>query len=135
MEAHDEMSEKIFIIPPRRVRYLSEIADTVRNYNQWTEEQAEIAQKLQALEDTRKILGDDEENEHHNLDEGLNKNITATEERLDPQCRKILSGWDQKLIDYKNEEYVYKVRDNEIRVKTHSESLAHTMIPKVSLIS
>jgi methylmalonyl-CoA mutase len=38
------------IIPPSRVRYLSEISDAVRNYNKWTEEQSEIASDLYKLD-------------------------------------------------------------------------------------
>lgn len=37
------------IIPPRRVRYLSEISENVRNYNKWTTEQAAIASRLYGL--------------------------------------------------------------------------------------
>lgn len=54
--ASDEMSEKVFIIPPSRNRYLSEISETVRKYNSWTEEQAEIAEKLYQLQGTKEIL-------------------------------------------------------------------------------
>jgi methylmalonyl-CoA mutase len=54
--ASDEMSEKIFIIPPSRNRYLSEISETVRKYNTWTEEQAEIAEQLYQLQGTKDIL-------------------------------------------------------------------------------
>ncbi len=54
--ASDEMSEKVFIIPPSRNRYLSEISETVRKYNTWTEEQAEIAEKLYQLQGTKEIL-------------------------------------------------------------------------------
>ncbi len=54
--ASDEMSEKVFIIPPSRNRYLSEISETVRKYNSWTEEQAEIAEKLYQLQGTKDIL-------------------------------------------------------------------------------
>jgi methylmalonyl-CoA mutase len=53
----DEMSEKIFIIPPSRNRYLSEISETVRNYNKWADEQAEIAQQMYQLQGTKDILG------------------------------------------------------------------------------
>ncbi|NRA48808.1 MAG: cobalamin B12-binding domain-containing protein, partial [Phaeodactylibacter sp.] len=35
----DEVSEKIFIIPPKRVRYLSEISDSNRNYDEWVARQ------------------------------------------------------------------------------------------------
>lgn len=55
-QASDEMSEKIFIIPPSRNRYLSEISETIRKYNTWTEEQADIAQKMYQLDGTSKIL-------------------------------------------------------------------------------
>ena len=54
--ASDEMSEKVFIIPPSRNRYLSEISETVRKYNTWTEEQAEIAEQLYQLQGTKDIL-------------------------------------------------------------------------------
>src|SRR5690606_11603319 len=36
-------SEKIFIIPPDRIRYLSEITENNRNYNKTAEKQAQIA--------------------------------------------------------------------------------------------
>src|SRR5690606_17670334 len=52
----DEMSEKIFIIPPSRNRYLSEISETVRNYNHLTEEQADIAKKMYQRQRTKDIL-------------------------------------------------------------------------------
>ncbi len=55
-QASDEMSEKVFIIPPSRNRYLSEISETVRKYNAWSDEQAEIAQKLYQLNGTKEIL-------------------------------------------------------------------------------
>ncbi len=54
--ASDEMSEKIFIIPPSRNRYLSEISETIRKYNNWADEQSDIAQKLYQLDGTKSIL-------------------------------------------------------------------------------
>ena len=47
--AGEEMSEKIYIIPPKRTRYLSEITETIRNYNHWTLDQANVAQRLYCL--------------------------------------------------------------------------------------
>lgn len=55
-QASDEMSEKVFIIPPSRNRYLSEISETVRKYNAWSDEQADIAQKLYQLHGTKDML-------------------------------------------------------------------------------
>ncbi|MEO1451228.1 MAG: cobalamin-dependent protein, partial [Bacteroidota bacterium] len=46
---NDEPSEKIHIIPPRRVRYLAEISDSIREYDTWVEEQKEVAQQLYSI--------------------------------------------------------------------------------------
>ena len=37
------------IIPPKRVRYLAEIAESIAKYDKWVEEQAEVATKLYQL--------------------------------------------------------------------------------------
>src|SRR5699024_1526397 len=42
----DEMSEKVFVSPPKRVRYLSEICENNRGYDEKAEKQVGIAQKL-----------------------------------------------------------------------------------------
>ncbi len=130
--AQEEMSEKIYIIPPNRVRYLSEISETVRNYNKWTEKQAKTAHKLQSLKET---LGEISENggSDGELKKLLEERIHDTENHLDGESRTILENWDEKVRTYKNDEFVYKVRDKEIRVKTHTESLSHSKIPKVVL--
>lgn len=54
--ASDEMSEKIFIIPPARNRYLSEISETIRKYNNWAEQQAAYAQQMYQLRGSLDIL-------------------------------------------------------------------------------
>lgn len=52
---------RIQIIPPNRERYLSEIAETVRNYNRWARQQANLMQKLQAIEETLEMLESEKE--------------------------------------------------------------------------
>src|SRR5690606_22641825 len=47
--ASNENSEKLYIIPPSRVRYLSEISENNRNYDKQAAEQVEIAQKLYGI--------------------------------------------------------------------------------------
>jgi methylmalonyl-CoA mutase len=56
MDKPYEMSEKIYIIPPKRVRYLSEIADTVRTYNEWATKQSQLAHTFQSLSDSVALL-------------------------------------------------------------------------------
>jgi len=55
-EASGEMSEKIFVIPPKRTRYLSEIAENNRRYDEWTEEQSDIAEKMYQVKGTIDLL-------------------------------------------------------------------------------
>jgi methylmalonyl-CoA mutase len=40
------MSEKIYVIPPHRTRYLSEIAESNRHYDETALTQEQVAQKL-----------------------------------------------------------------------------------------
>jgi methylmalonyl-CoA mutase len=43
------MSEKIFVIPPHRTRYLSEIAESNRKYDETALSQQKVAQKLYGI--------------------------------------------------------------------------------------
>jgi methylmalonyl-CoA mutase len=48
--ASNEMSEKIYVIPPTRTRYLSEISENNRRYDSWANKQSDIARKLYQLD-------------------------------------------------------------------------------------
>ena len=127
----DELSEKIFIIPPRRTRYLSEITETIRNYNQWTDEQKEVAQRLFGIRKTIQVLqasGQDEE-----LKKKLEELFEKTSLDLDPRNLKAIEEWPEKVQRYRSDEYVYHVRGKEIKVPTYTRSLSQTKIPKISL--
>jgi isobutyryl-CoA mutase len=127
--ASQEMSEKIYIIPPNRTRYLSEISENNRKYDAWAEKQAELARQLFAL---RRSI--DNSPWPANGADGkalLEKMYNDLKRDLDGECQRILEGWAEKTARYKADEYVYTVRDKEVRVKTHTESLSHTRIPRV----
>jgi methylmalonyl-CoA mutase len=131
------MSEKIYIIPPHRNRYLSEISETIRAYNQWTEEQREVAQKLYNLKESMATIDDTQSELTPEQRAGMKKQLEAlykeVEIKLDGRNKKILETWAGKIQAYKNEYYVYKVRDKEIKVATHVESMSHNMISKISM--
>ena len=122
-----EMSEKIFVIPPHRTRYLSEIGENNRKYDAWVSEQAETAQKLYALNKTIEYV----------KGSPLEKNLSEEEQKLrlnlDPKNWKVLEEWPAKVQSYKESLYKFKVRDKEIGIQTHSESLSHTQVPKIAL--
>ncbi len=122
----NEESKKVHIIPPKRVRYLSEISETIRSYNEWAEDQAVVADKLYSVQKTMQLLGDEK-------NETLAKLYSDTELSLDGHNKKILENWEAKAQNYRNKEFVFKVRDKELRIETHTESLSHLQIPKISL--
>ncbi len=51
-----QSTAQIVIVPPARVRYLAEIAETVRGYHQWADAQARIARERQQLTATKAML-------------------------------------------------------------------------------
>jgi isobutyryl-CoA mutase len=126
----NELSEKIFIIPPGRIRYLSEISETIRGYNQKTEQQGEIAQKLYSLSKTMEEL--QKSGENHDTITKLKEVYDKILLDLDPRNKNIIDTWEEKRNQYKNEFYIFKVRDKELKIATHTESLSHLQIPKVT---
>ncbi len=68
-----------------------------------------------------------------NLSIILNDKISELNEQLLPQNRRLINNWDELVAKYKNEDYIFKVRDKEIKIKTHTESLSHTQIPKIAM--
>lgn len=124
----EEMSEKVFIIPPKRTRYLSEITETIRSYNDKALQQREVAQKLYGLEKSAEVLKD----EKAALD-AIDKAKEALKLDMDPHNLRIIEEWNDKKANYEGEEYVYEVRGKEIKVETTTETLSHTKLPKVSL--
>ena len=157
MEITKEMSEKIFVIPPKRVRYLSEIAESNRAYDKKTDDQVVVAQKLYGIHQTILSIIDEtslrETKQSFILKSGLDndeilkqvqednqqftKLLIAQFEKvklnLDPHNWEIILNWSEKVAKYKNPIYTFKVRDKEINIETHSESLSHSQIPKVAL--
>ena len=122
--------EKIYIIPPQRVRYLSEISETVRKYNRWAEQQSELAQKLHSLAQSMETLKEN----------GDSDNIQALHDAYDkllldlaPKNLHALTTWEDKKRNYSNDHYIFKVRDKEFKIKTYTTSLSHSKINKVSL--
>ncbi|MDW8236490.1 MAG: methylmalonyl-CoA mutase family protein [Bacteroidia bacterium] len=112
------------LIPPHRQRYLAEIAETIRSYNQWVEEQAQIAHQLQALQEVKAL---------HPSDTSLNTLQEELEQQLDPTVKAILQKWEETLAKYQAPLFEYTVRDKVIRVQTHTESLSHVQIPKIAV--
>jgi methylmalonyl-CoA mutase len=120
-------SEKIYIIPPGRVRYLSEITDTIRRYDEWAQSQADLAEKVYQLDGARLAIGDTA------IGDSIEEKMNQLRQDLSGEALRILDNWKAKRANYEADEYVYTVRGKEIRVPTKTKSLSHNMIPRVSL--
>lgn len=132
-QVSDEASEKIYIIPPHRTRYLSEISENNRSYDQWANEQSEVAQKLYAMRTTIASLKESGEQENKDLIALLEKRYTELELRLDGTNRKLIEEFPVKVEQYRKDFYEFKVRDKVLKIQTYSESLSRQRIPKVAL--
>ena len=128
----DEMSEKIYIIPPSRTRYLAEIAENNRGYDKWVDEQKDIAQTLYSIEKSIIALKESKVEDKDRIIKGLEETAAQINLGFDGRNKKILDGWADKVQQYKNEFFIFKVRDKEIKIQTHYESLSHSQIPKIS---
>jgi methylmalonyl-CoA mutase len=132
LKVNDEMSEKIFIIPPGRTRYLSEISDNNRKYDNWVVDQAEVAQRLYGILKSIEAIEDSTIDDKDRLIKKLQEAYAQLELKLDPINKQLLTDWKKKVKSYKDEYYIFKVRDKELKIETHYESLSHTQVPKVA---
>ena len=143
-----EMSEKIYVIPPHRTRYLSEIAESNRKYDADAAKQVQVAQKLFGIYKTIESIADAKpELEKAGLSVQIDR-IHAEDKvfinLLLQQFEKVkmdlnaynwetILSWNDKIQKYKSPFYTFKVRDKEIKIATHTTSLSQSQIPKVAL--
>ncbi len=116
------------IVPAQRVRYLAEIADTVRGYHAHTEEQVKIARERQSLRISKGIFAACDKSTAD-----FDEMVAFKDSQQDPKAKKLLDMWPATVEAYAGDEYVVKIRDKEIRTKLVSESLSGTKIKKVIL--
>ncbi|GAB3669690.1 methylmalonyl-CoA mutase family protein [Actinocorallia lasiicapitis] len=113
------------IVPPARVRYLAEIADTVRGYHADTERAAAAARRLQHLTTAQTELGGGVER--------LDALVEAAREAVPAPDAALLASWPATVAAYSGDEQVIVVRDRELRTPLTRESLSGNRIRRVSL--
>ncbi len=131
----ESTTTKSQIIPPKRVRYLSEITENNRAYDAWVTEQSTIASKLyqitgtiQAFESTPSL---------HNKDGRGGSTLLEMkdhfEKQLHPECKKLVDQWPSLVKKYTSDFFEYQVRDKIIKQPLTVTSLSGSRIPKVVL--
>lgn len=124
----NETTTRAQIIPPKRVRYLAEIADANRNYNEWTNEQCLIASKWYQLNGAIQSLP------VNSAAKQELENIAASfETSLHQDCKKMIQQWPELVKKYQADFFEYTVRNKTIRQPLTTQSLSGTRISKVIL--
>jgi methylmalonyl-CoA mutase len=118
-----ETASQSTIIPPKRVRYLSEIAEAIEEYDNWVDQQSKIATELYQLKGSAVIIKDD----------SLLNAIKGREELLENTNKKLLDNWATTQDRYSKEFYEFKVRDKVIKQPLTYKSLSGSVISKVYL--
>ncbi|MFD3594498.1 fused isobutyryl-CoA mutase/GTPase IcmF [Nocardia sp. NPDC058640] len=112
------------LVPPARVRYLADIADTVRGYHADTARQVAAAQRIQRLTLVHEELPDDT---------AVADLLTQARPTLSPASTAALAEWPTVAESYRGDEQVVRIRDRELRTVLRRESLSGTSIPRVAL--
>jgi methylmalonyl-CoA mutase len=118
------------VIPPARVRYLSEIAENNRGYDQLVKEQTELASTVYRLQGAIELLNSKGLNDQVAL---LEQQLQTYMDQLTPVAKKLITNWPNKVTEYSKDVYEYKVRDKVIRQEMVTKSLSGSRIPKVVL--
>ncbi len=154
LELSEATSEKRYVIPPERVRYLAEIVESSEDYDRFVERQCSVARRLYQLHGTIELLregvgskrvelvdtGSDavvEAVQHIEGEPEYLKDLIARyhklEGGLDRACKQALQDWPAKRKRYRAEQYRFNVRGKVIEQALYAESLSHTRVPRVCL--
>src|SRR5690606_30832439 len=121
------------LIPPKRQRYLAEIAEAARAYRAWAEAQVAVARKWGQAVGAKAQVENWKPDDAALLGERLDAMAAHWWGTLDPRCRAILENWEAVAEQYAGDEFVYTVRGREIRQPLTHETLSGTKVPRVAL--
>jgi methylmalonyl-CoA mutase len=127
-------THQVPIVPGARVRYLADIADTVRAYKAHARGQAKLAREIQQLQAAAWMLADEKPERARAAEATINL-AEHREAKLDPRAKKLLGLWPDMQRAYAGDEYVVKIRDKELRTQLTHTTLSGSKIRKVALPS
>ncbi|MFM0204307.1 methylmalonyl-CoA mutase family protein [Paraburkholderia fungorum] len=139
------------IVPPARVRYLADVAQTVHAYRERADAQARVARERWQLTAARRML--DEADAGMDAPSAVSgSSVTANSasapqtqlEQLDTLIaertaalgeheRKLLDAWPQTVAAYSGDEHIVRIRDREIRTALAVTTLSGSEVRKVAL--
>lgn len=122
------------VIPPKRVRYLAEIAEEIERYNKNCKEQAAIASQWYQVSGAMEIIknnhGDKKDAAQISVLEDIKKSI---EKKLTPENKELIQEWEELKASYQKEFFEYDVRGKIIKQPLYYESLSQLKVPKIAV--
>lgn len=125
-------TSKSSIVPPERIRYLAEIAETVRSYKKHVDDQANIASECQQLQASIDLL--ENSSNKDDCSQALADLLVERKKHLSPIAQDLLGQWPSRSDAYQSETMQLKLSPKKtIEMVIKRPSLSGTLIPKVSL--
>ncbi|PKA10341.1 methylmalonyl-CoA mutase, partial [Leptospira meyeri] len=118
--------EASVVLPPDRVRYLTEIKEEIDRNAEWISKEAEIARSAYQLKGAISVLS-----KKGKLTGDLESEYQLLWDSLSVESKNILDTWSEKNESFRKEQYSYFVRGKEIKVDNYTVSLSHLKIPKI----
>jgi methylmalonyl-CoA mutase len=131
------------LIPQKRNRYLAEIAEAGREEHDWSEQQAELAEKIHSYYIALQAVDGDAcpemltpyppealTDSADNL--GLRQLYNDSLDNLHKDCIAALKDWPSRYHSVKDEQYEYEVRGKTISGENYRTSLSGSKIAKVA---
>jgi len=125
-------THQVPIVPGARVRYLADIADTVRAYKAHAHGEAKLAREIQQLQAAAGMLAEEKPDRARAAEATLDL-AAHREAKQDPRARQLLGMWPEMRKAYAGDEYVVKIRDKELRTALTYTTLSGSKIRKVAL--
>jgi isobutyryl-CoA mutase len=143
IEVSGAASMPTVLVPPRRARYLAEIADKLGEHDQWIDAESAIARECYHLHGTVAALrGEAAEGVLPELEqrEGdfpevalLVRRYISRRAELAATSREALVAWPSTAERYRADQYQFQVRGRTLEQPLHTLTLAGTKMPRVAL--
>ena len=114
------------IIPTKKIGYLSEIVDTVHDFNQLAKSQSQIASELYQLTAVLKLKA-------LKNNEQIEQLIKEKEAKLTPENLQLIKEWDKLETKYNKPFLEFSVRDKKILLPLNFQTLSEITIQKIYL--
>ena len=116
------------LIAPHRVRYLSEIAETIRERQSKVKASVRQAEVTQAFQRTLEALP---ESTPQPLRKALEQQLKLQRKALGKENEQLIEDFFERSKAYQSDTFTYQVRDKHIKVDNFTLSLSGTRLPKV----